>query len=443
MAFFFSPVGNTQFFDANGDPLVGGKLYTYLAGSTTPTATYTSNTGATPQANPIILNSLGVPANPIWLAEGISYKFVVKDSTDVTLSGLGADNIEGVNDAATSASEWVASGFVPTYLTATTFSVPGDQTDTLLVGRKLRTSNTAGSIYSRITVSSFGAGVTTVTVVNDSGVLDAGLSSVSYGLLSPATPSLPNSVAARASLGAGATGEAVFISATAAAARTALGGGNLLGVQIFTSTAVYTPTSGTGSVIVDVQAPGGGSGGCVATTAGQWAAGRSGAGGGFGRKRITSGFSGVTVTIGAAGTAGAAGDNGGGTGGTTSFGAAVSCTGGAGGGGSGSVQTAAGITGGTVAVGGAATGADLNIPGGAPASLPIAVANTTVMTAQGGRAHFGPGAAPQAVVSNNASGATPTGYGGGASGPVNANGSFSAQAGTVGAPGIVIVYEFA
>jgi hypothetical protein len=191
MAYFVSPIGNSQFIDANGDPLIGGKVHTYLAGSTTPAATYTDNTGSTPQANPIILNALGAPASPIWLGEGIAYKFVVKDADDVTLSGLGGDNIEGVNDAATSASEWVESGYVPTYLSATTFSVPGDQTDTLLVGRRLRTTNTAGLRYSSITVSAFAAGITTVTVVNDSGTLDSGLSLVAYGLLSPLPMSIP------------------------------------------------------------------------------------------------------------------------------------------------------------------------------------------------------------------------------------------------------------
>lgn len=188
MSFFLSPIGNSQIIDANGDPLVGGRVYTYLAGSTTPTATYTDNTGGTSQANPIILNTFGLPASPIWLDEGVSYKFVIKSSADVTLFSF--DNVEGVNDAATSASEWVVSGFVPTYLSATTFSVPGDQTDTLQVGRRLKTTNTAGTIYSTITVSAFTT-VTTITVVNSSGTLDSGLSAVSYGLLSATNTSIP------------------------------------------------------------------------------------------------------------------------------------------------------------------------------------------------------------------------------------------------------------
>lgn len=189
MAFFLSPIGNEQQFDANGAPLNAGRIYTYLAGSTTPTATYTDNTGGTQQANPIILNSLGLPASPIWLGGGITYKFVIKDSADVTLRTV--DNISGINDTTATQTEWVSSGFVPTFISTVSFSVPGDQTGTLQIGRRLRTQNAAGLIYSRITNSVFAATITTVTVVNDSGVLDSGLSVVSYGLLASTNNSIP------------------------------------------------------------------------------------------------------------------------------------------------------------------------------------------------------------------------------------------------------------
>ena len=44
-----------QFFTDDNEVLSGGKIYTYAAGTTTPQATYTSASGATPHANPIIL----------------------------------------------------------------------------------------------------------------------------------------------------------------------------------------------------------------------------------------------------------------------------------------------------------------------------------------------------------------------------------------------------
>lgn len=75
------------FTDNSGNPLAGGKVYTYEAGTTTPKATYTDNLGVTPEANPVILDSNG--RKQIY-ASG-AYKFVVKTSADVTLYTL--DNL--------------------------------------------------------------------------------------------------------------------------------------------------------------------------------------------------------------------------------------------------------------------------------------------------------------------------------------------------------------
>jgi len=87
-----------QFFDDNGDPLSGGKLFTYAAGTTTPQVTYTSSSGATANANPIILNAAGrlSGSGEIWLTEGVLYKFVLNDSNNVLIGTY--DNISGAND---------------------------------------------------------------------------------------------------------------------------------------------------------------------------------------------------------------------------------------------------------------------------------------------------------------------------------------------------------
>ena len=98
MAVNLSPIGGVagQFFDNNGDPLTGGKIFTYAAGTTTPQATYTSAGGGTPHANPIILDAAGrVPSGEIWLTDGLQYKFVIKTSTDVQIGSY--DNIIGIN----------------------------------------------------------------------------------------------------------------------------------------------------------------------------------------------------------------------------------------------------------------------------------------------------------------------------------------------------------
>ncbi len=98
MAVNLSPIGGVagQFFDNNGNPLTGGKLYTYAAGTTTNQATYTSVSGGTAHTNPIVLDSAGrVPGGEIWLTDGLAYKFVVKTSADVTIGSY--DNLEGLS----------------------------------------------------------------------------------------------------------------------------------------------------------------------------------------------------------------------------------------------------------------------------------------------------------------------------------------------------------
>jgi hypothetical protein len=85
-----------QFFTNNGVPLAGGKLETYLAGTTTPAATYTSSSGGTANTNPIVLDSAGRTASEVWLTQGTSYKFILKDASDVLIGTY--DNISGIND---------------------------------------------------------------------------------------------------------------------------------------------------------------------------------------------------------------------------------------------------------------------------------------------------------------------------------------------------------
>ena len=77
-----TPTAKMQFFKANGEPLVGGKLYTYTAGTTTPQPTYTDSAGGTANTNPVILDSRGEA--DIWLG-GANYKFKLADANDVEI----------------------------------------------------------------------------------------------------------------------------------------------------------------------------------------------------------------------------------------------------------------------------------------------------------------------------------------------------------------------
>ncbi len=89
------PNPKMQFLDVNGDPLSGGKVNTYEAGTSTPKATYTTAAATVPNANPVILDSRG-EANIFWSTG--SYKITVTDSADaeiytvdaITLSATGA-----------------------------------------------------------------------------------------------------------------------------------------------------------------------------------------------------------------------------------------------------------------------------------------------------------------------------------------------------------------
>jgi hypothetical protein len=78
-----SPSPKLQFFGTDGLPLVGGKLYTYAAGTTTPIATYTDHTAANLNTNPVILDSAGQAG--VWLTDTITYKYTLTDANDVLL----------------------------------------------------------------------------------------------------------------------------------------------------------------------------------------------------------------------------------------------------------------------------------------------------------------------------------------------------------------------
>lgn len=92
-----SPAAIFQSFLPNGQFNVGGKVFTYAAGTSTPQATFTDSTGATPNTNPVILNAMGEAQ--IWLTPTLAYKYVVQDqfgnplyTTDQINGALGSTN---------------------------------------------------------------------------------------------------------------------------------------------------------------------------------------------------------------------------------------------------------------------------------------------------------------------------------------------------------------
>ena len=78
-------------FDASGNPCSSCRLYAYLAGTTTPTDTYTSSTLGTPNTNPVVLDSAGRAT--VFINPSIAMKFTLKTAADVDIYTV--DNVVG------------------------------------------------------------------------------------------------------------------------------------------------------------------------------------------------------------------------------------------------------------------------------------------------------------------------------------------------------------
>lgn len=212
--------------------------------------------------------------------------------------------------------------------------------------------------------------------------------------------------------------------------------GRIIGIQAFTASGTYTPT--TGMTFVDVQMVGGGGAGSGGTNpaAGNVSLGSPGGGATWSRGKFDASQIGASqvVTIGAAGT-GSTGA--GGSGGTTSLGSLITAPGGQGG-------LAASNVGvprinGNGALSAAPTGANIAHQRGATPGYAQAVnaLYDGLFCGPGGNTPFGVGTA-QAPNSNGAAG---TGYGSGGSGVALASGGGPANGGN-GAPGYVLIIEY-
>ncbi len=117
------PLGAPVFraLDANGKPLAGGQLYSYVAGSTTPQATFADANRVTPNANPTVLDASGQAQ--IFLGQAV-YKFVLQDANGVQQWTI--DNINGNPASGSVASVYGRTGPVA--------AMTGDYTCTQITG---------------------------------------------------------------------------------------------------------------------------------------------------------------------------------------------------------------------------------------------------------------------------------------------------------------------
>lgn len=187
MAVTFCPIFNGwQGFTPAGLPLIGGLVNTYLAGTSTPAATYTTSAGNIANSNPIQLGADGRPPAEIWLTAGQAYKFVLTDSAAATIATY--DNITGIVNAPTNL--WIAAS-TPTYVNATQFTVSGDQTLTFVAGLRIQYTIASTQYYGSVLSSSFGAGVTTVTAQVDVQPFTGGLNALNISQLTPNNTAVP------------------------------------------------------------------------------------------------------------------------------------------------------------------------------------------------------------------------------------------------------------
>ncbi|MCZ0103898.1 carbohydrate kinase [Raoultella ornithinolytica] len=214
--------------------------------------------------------------------------------------------------------------------------------------------------------------------------------------------------------------------------------GRLLNVQTFYTSGTYTPTAGTKKVIVEMVGGGGGGAGARAAGPGQVAVGGAGGAGSYAKGQFTSGFSGVQVTVGSKGLGGTVSDPYASDGGASSFGSLMTAAGGSSGEPAGPTNSFPFSTVAAVVSGGA-TGANIIGTPGEGASSSAVISSSVIVDAPGGSSHFGAGGF---ITATNTNGAKGSGYGSGG-GPSSVTAGNAAVAGGDGAPGLVIIWEYA
>lgn len=122
MAYLFANKLQT-FFDANGNPLSGGKIYAYANGTSSLLNTYSNSALSSANTNPIILNSAGKPQQNIYLTAA-TYRMELYTSADV-LVAQAADvvgQLPVINPATDANKAVVVNGSGTGYTTAATAS---------------------------------------------------------------------------------------------------------------------------------------------------------------------------------------------------------------------------------------------------------------------------------------------------------------------------------
>lgn len=214
------------------------------------------------------------------------------------------------------------------------------------------------------------------------------------------------------------------------------------GAPTTTGAGTFVALAATGAVRIKCQGAGGGSGGSAATGSGTLSVGGGGGGGSYAEGYFSSAFSGLAVTVGTGGSAGPAGSGSGGSGGSSSVGGIITSPGGNGSQSAGSASAQGGFFGGSAQSSAPTGGNILSIRGsGGLYGTQWAAISANAAGGYGGGSVFGGGAIP-ASPSSTSPGIAGINPGSGAAGG-QSNVSSAAQPGAAGAPGIVIIEEYA
>lgn len=178
-----SPVWNgQQFFDNEGKPLAGGKIFTYEGSSwTVQKATFTSSAGDVMNSNPLVLDSSGRVQTSIWLTAGVTYNFVLTNSQDTAITSVG--DVTGTAAATgTSAGSGAVWNLVatPTYVAPTQFLVGENLVSEFTVGNRVQITQSGNFVYGTVNAVTFSYPNTTVTLVLDGPTLTSGLTAAAW-----------------------------------------------------------------------------------------------------------------------------------------------------------------------------------------------------------------------------------------------------------------------
>jgi hypothetical protein len=332
---------------------------------------------------------------------------------------------------------WCDLGHVPTFVSATSFTIPTDVTAFYGVGRRIRMYGAImGTLFGYITASTYSAPNTTVTVTLDSGSLTSNLSNVLLAFTDFQAQAIADFAITSNKLATNSVTTTKVLDAQITKAKLGFSTISNIAVQVFTSSGTYTPNAAMLFCIVEAVGGGGGGGGVSTSTSTTGRGGGGGGGAGYCRRFLSRAdvIPSQVVTIGANGGGGGVGGNGG-DGGTTSFGSILTATGGLGGAAGGfGVPTLGGSP-------GSFTGGDFGLTGSFGGSG-IAVANTNwgAKGGDGGSSFLGLGGVGL-YVAGGFGARVGTGRGAGGSGAATSQGATS-SVGADGTSGIIIITEF-